>query len=160
MLAMEAAYRKRRETVLVPQARRREVTSLRLLLTRIEMELIELESHDAAQEAVLCVREDGMSMEQVAAEGGYPYRRATLVLEDLPADAQQTFISASAGHISGPISRGDGFELFRVINKIEPQADDPAVQSRIDQRLLERHFSELAGKHVQPRLGGLTTATE
>jgi hypothetical protein len=160
MLAMEAAYRKRCETVLVPQARRREVTSLRLLLTRVEMEVIEVESRDAAQEALLCIREDGMTMEEVAAEGGYPYRRATLVLEDVPAHAQQMFMSASAGHISEPIPRGDGFEVCRVINKIEPQADDPALQSRIDQRLLERHFSELAGKHVQTRLGGLTTATE
>jgi len=44
-----------------------------------------------------------------------------------------------------------------VIKKIEPQADDPNVQSRIDQRLLERHFSELARRHVQRRLGGVST---
>jgi hypothetical protein len=47
-----------------------------------------------------------------------------------------------------PLPRGDGFELWRVIRKIEPQADDPAIRLRIEQRLLNRHFSELAKRHV------------
>jgi hypothetical protein len=131
--------------------------ALRLPLTRFETEVIELESLDAAREALFCVREDGMSMEEVATEGRYPYRRADFLLEDLPVDAQQRFVSVSAGDILGPLARRNGFELCRVINKIEPQADDPNVQSRIDQRLLERHFSELARRHVQRRLGGVST---
>jgi hypothetical protein len=154
MTAMEAAYRRCCERILVPQARQRELTALQLLLTTLETEVIEIKSRDAAQEALFCVREDGMSMEQVAAEGPYPYRRDTFFLEDIPVDAQQRFVSVSAGDILGPLARPDGFEVCRVINKIEPQADDPNVQSRIDQRLLERHFSELARRHVQRRLGG------
>src|SRR5207249_9865583 len=157
MLAIEAAYRKHCETLLVPEARQRELLALRLPLTRFETEVIELESLDAAREALFCVREDGMSMEEVATEGRYPYRRADFLLEDLPVDAQQRFVSVSAGDILGPLARRNGFELCRVINKIEPQADDPNVQSRIDQRLLERHFSELARRHVQRRLGGVST---
>jgi hypothetical protein len=50
--------------------------------------------------------------------------------------------------------------LCRVVNKIEPQADHPTVKSRIDQRLLERHFSELMSKYTQRRLGGVSPATE
>ncbi len=157
MLAIEAAYRRHCDTLLVPEARQRELLALRLPLTRFETEVIELESLDAAREALFCVREDGMSMEEVATEGRYPYRRADFLLEDLPVDAQQRFVSVSAGDILGPLARRNGFELCRVINKIEPQADDPNVQSRIDQRLLERRFSELARRHVQRRLGGVST---
>jgi len=160
MLALEAAYRRCCEGILVPQARRRELTMSRMLLTQIEMEIIELESQDAAQEALCCVREDGMSMEEVAAEGRYPYRRVTFVLEEIPADAQQRFVSASAGHILGPIARGDGFELCRVIEKTEPQLDDQSVQSKINQRLLKRHFSELASRYIQRRLDRASTSAE
>src|SRR5213079_3040463 len=144
MVAMEAVYRRCCETVLVPQARQRELVMLRLPLTRFETEVIELESRDAAKEALFCVREDGMSMEEVAAEGRYPYRRADFLLEDIPAEGQQRFLSVSAGDVLEPLPRGDGFELCRIISKVEPQPDDPAVKSRIDQRLLYRHFSELA----------------
>jgi hypothetical protein len=160
ILAIEVAYGTHCDRLLVPEARRHELMALRLPLTQFEIEVIELESHDAAREALFCVQQDGMSMEEVAAEGHYHYRRSDLLLEDLPLDAQQRFLSTSAGDVLEPIARGDGFELCRVVNKIEPHADDPAVKSRIDQRLLNRHFSELMSKYTQRRLGAVSPAKE
>jgi hypothetical protein len=153
MLAIEAAYQRRCDTLLVPHARQRELVALRLPLTSVETEIIELECRDAAKEALFCVREDGMSMEEVATEGRYPYRHVNFVLEELPADLQQLFLSVSAGDVLEPVARGDGFELCRIMKKIEPQADDPRVKSRIDQRLLDRHFSELTSRYTEGRLG-------
>ena len=160
MLAIEAAYRTHCDRLLVPEARQHELMALRLPLTQFEIEVIELESHDAAKEALFCVQQDGMSMEEVATEGGYPYRRSQFLLEDLPVDARQRFLSVSEGNVLQPIARGDGFELCRVVNKIEPHADDPTVKSRIDQRLLSRHFSELVSKYAQMRLGTVSPAKE
>ena len=160
MLAIEAAYRTHCDRLLVPEARQHELMALRLPLTRFEIEVIELESQDAAKEALFCVQQDGMSMEEVATEGRYPYRRSHVLLEDLPVDAQQRFLSVSVGNVLEPTARGDGFELCRVVNKIEPQADDPTVKSRIDQRLLDRHFSELMSKYTQGRLGAVSPAKE
>jgi hypothetical protein len=160
MLALESAYQRRCETLLVPPARQRELATLRLPLTRFETEVIELESRDAAQEALFCVREDGMSMKEVASEGRYPYRCADFLLEDLPVDAQHRFLSVSAGDVLEPLARGDGFELCRIISKVEPQPDDPAVKSRIDQRLLDRHFSDLASRYLERRLGGVSAPAE
>ena len=157
LLAMEASYQKHCNTLLVPEARQRELLALRLPLTRFETEMIEVESLDAARESLFCVREDGMSMEEVATEGGYPYRRWDFILEDLPVDAQHRFLSVSAGEMLKPLAHGDGFELCRVLKKIEPHADDPSVKSRIDQRLLDRHFAELTSKYTQRRLGGVST---
>jgi hypothetical protein len=109
---------------------------------------------------LFCVREDGMSMEEVAAEGRYPYRRADFFLDDIASEAQQRFLSASAGDLLGPLTRGDGFELCHVVNKIEPQADDPMVKSRIDRRLLDRHFSDLTTRYVKQRLGVIAFSAE
>ena len=91
MLVFEATYQQTLPEVAVPQARQRELATLRMALTRLETEVIELESRDAAQEALFCIREDGMSMEEVAAEGRYPYRRADFVLEDIAIETQQRF---------------------------------------------------------------------
>ena len=157
-IAMEAGYRRRCQTLLDPRARKKELAMLRMPLTRFEAEVIELESRDAAKEALFCVREDGMSMEEVAAEGRYPYRRISFLQEDVPTDLQQKFLSIAVGDVLEPIARGDGFELYRIANKVEPQPEDPAVQQRIDQRLLERHFSELTGKYVEPRLPAVVSA--
>ena len=152
MLAIEAAYGAHCDTLLVPEARQRELMALRLRLTRFEIELIELESHDAAKEALFCVREDGMSMEEVATDGRYPYRRVDSLLEDLPTDAQQKYLSVSQGEVLEAMPRGDGFELCRVVRKIEPRLEDPTVKLRIDQRLLNQYFSDLTTKYTHPRL--------
>lgn len=125
MLVMDAAYRTRRDTLLVPQARLRELAALRLALTQFEGEVIEFESRDAAKEALFCVLEDGVSMEEVATEGRYPFRQVNFRLEDVPLDAQQRFLCVSAGHVLKPIDRGDGFVLYRILKKTEPHPDDP-----------------------------------
>lgn len=152
MLRMEVEFRQRRDSLLTSQARQREMHMLRLPLTRFESEVIELESKDAAQEALFCVKHDGMSMEEVAMEGRYPYKLISFLQEDIPQELQQKFLSVSPGEVLDPISRGDGFELYRVTNKKEPHGDDPAVQERIDHLLLSRHFAELTGRHVENRL--------
>jgi hypothetical protein len=152
MLALEAAYETHCAKLLVPEGRQRELMALRLRLTRFEIELVELESHDSAREALFCVREDGMSMEEVATEGRYPYRRADFLLEDLPSDAQQKYLSVSEGDLLEPMPHGDGFELCRIIKKVEPQLEDPSVKLRVDQRLLDQYFSDLTSKYTHPRL--------
>jgi hypothetical protein len=152
MLATEAAYAMHCDRLLVPEARQRELKGMQLRLTRFEIEQIELESHDAAKEALFCVREDGMSMEEVATEGRYPYRRAELLLDDVPADAQQKYLSVSQGDLLEPTPHGDGFELCRIIKKVEPRLEDPFVRLRVDQRLLDRYFSDLTTKYTHPRL--------
>jgi hypothetical protein len=151
-VAMEALHHQKREALLSKQACEHEIASMRLPLTRFEIETLELDSLDAAREALLCVREDGMSMADVAEEGRYPYRHVEVLLEDLPEDLQQKFLSVSAGDILEPIARGDGFHICRVIEKAEPKADDEAVRDRAERRILERHFSELAAKHIHWRI--------
>ncbi len=156
MFRAEMEYRRRSESLLTPQTRQRELTGLRLPLTRFETEVIELESRDAAQEALFCVREDGMSMEEVAVEGRYPYKTISFLQEDIPAELQQKFLSVVVGDVLDPISRGDGFELYRVTSKSEPSEKDPAVQERVESLLLHRHFTELAARHIEPRLHAVT----
>jgi hypothetical protein len=148
-LSMEAIYRHTCDALLTRQAREREIAALRLPLTRFEVETIELDSLDAAREALLCARDDGLSMEEVAAEGRYPYQRADILLEDVPEDLQQKFLSVTPGEILEPISRGDGFHLCRIIEKAEPNIGDSAVMQRAEKRILERHFEDLTAKHIQ-----------
>ena len=149
MLRLETIHSRIRAQLLTPQNRQRELSSMRLPLTRLHMEMLELESKDAASEASLCVTVDGLSMEEVAKEGRYPYRQTELLVEDIDPDLQQKFLSVPAGSVIEPIPRGDGFQLCRIVKKVEPNADDPLVQERVDKRLLDLHFSKLVGNHIQ-----------
>ncbi len=151
-LTMEAIHQRDCAALLSPEAREREIAALRLPLTRFEVETIELDSLDAAREALLCARDDGMTMEEVAAEGRYPYRHPEVLLEEIPEELQQKFLSVHPGEILEPIARGDGFHLCRVIGKAEPNLEDPMVKKRAEERILDRHFADLTNRHIQWRL--------
>ncbi len=150
-LTMEAIHRRDCAALLSREAYEREIAALRLPLTRFEVEMIELDSIDAAREALLCARDDGMSMEEVAAEGRYPYRHPEVLLEEIPEDLQQKFLSVHPGDILEPIARGDGFHICRVIGKAEPDLNSPVVKERAEERILDRHFADLTNRHIQWR---------
>ncbi len=148
-LRMEAAYERDLGGLLTRDTRAREISALRLPLTLFEVETNEFDSLDAAREALLCVRQDGMTMEEVAAEGRYPYRHREILLEDVPEDLQQKFLSVTPGSVLEPIEHGDGFHLCRIMGKAEPDPEDATVKSRAEDRILERYFAELTAKHLQ-----------
>lgn len=148
-IATEAVYLRDSAALLSREARAREISALRLPLTLFEVETIEFDSLDAAREALLCVRQDEMAMEEVASEGRYPYRHAEILLEDVPEELQQKFLSVIPGTVLEPITRGEAVHLCRIINKTEPNVDDPTVKARAEERILDRHFSELTAQHIQ-----------
>lgn len=152
MLALEAAYQDFCKQVLTPQARQKQLATLHMPLTQFEAEVIELDSDEAAKEALLCIRQDGMSMEEVASEARYPYRRITFLHQAVPEELKQKVWSTAVGDVLDPLPRGEGFEIYRIARKIEPDPTDPEVQQRVDEHLLERQFSALTSDHVEMRL--------
>lgn len=147
-MALEAVFHQQVEALLTPGMQQRELAALRMSLTRFDTEIIEFDSREAAREAFLCARDDGLSMAEIAAEGRYPYRNMQLVLENIEDALQQKFLSLAPLSLLEPIARGDGFQLCRITGKHEPDVEDPGVRRRIKRRILARHFSELAAKHI------------
>ncbi len=148
MLRLEAIYQDQREHVLTREAFKRELQSLRFELTVFDLEIIEFDSLDAAREALLCVREDGMSMEDVALEGRYPFHRKKLLLEDIPPETQQQFLSVIPGRVLEPMEVDGEYRLCRVLSKNEPDPEDKGVQRRVEQRVMNRHFADAVAAHV------------
>jgi hypothetical protein len=152
MLATEAIYRRDCAALLTQREREREISALRLPLTRFQVETVEFDSLNSAREAILCVREDGMALKEIATEGRYPYRKPQLLLEEIPDDLQQKFLSVQPGEILEPIPRGDRFHLYRVIGKEGPDPDDPIVRKRIENVILDRHFAHLTTRYIHWRI--------
>ena len=145
---VEAAYHKQSALVLDDRSREDGLQALRLPLTRLEIEILELESADAAHEALLCLREDGESMADVARDGRYPLRSREVRVDEVAEEVRSPLLSASIGEVLGPFSHGDEFLIYRLLRKIEPQLVDEAVAVLVDQYVVERHFTELAAKYI------------
>ncbi len=146
MRGLEAAFEQQRAQVLTTRAREEALSFLRLTLTRIELEILELESIDAAHEALLCLREDGETMTEVAHDGGYPLRQREWWAGEVDADLQSRLLSASPGEVIGPIPNGDEFQIYRLLRKIDPHLTDETVSVQVDQHIVKSFFAELAGE--------------
>jgi len=151
MLAAETSYRRRVAHILTEQALQKELGSLRLNLTRFEVETVEVDSKDAAAEVAACVRNDGMEMSEIAEEGRYPFHSSEVLLEDVPAERQQKFLSVKAGTLLDPIPRGDSFEVWRVKTRTEPSLQDATIRARLEKRIIDRCFNELLSKYIDWR---------
>jgi hypothetical protein len=148
MLAAEASYRQRVAHILTEQALQKELGPLRLNLTRFELETVEVDSKDAAAEVAACVRNDGMEMSEIAEESRYPFHSSEVLLEDVPSEQQQKFLSVKAGTLFDPIPRGDSFEVWRVKTRTEPSLHDATVRARLEKRIIDRCFNELLSKYI------------
>ncbi len=151
-LAAEEAFRRLSAVVIDEKALERELVSMRLNLSRFELEIIEVDSRDAAAEVIACVRNDGMEMSEIAEESRYPFRQSEVLLEDLPPEQQQSFLSVKAGALLEPVAREDGFEVCRVKTRSDPSLSDSRVRDRLRDQISRRHFSELVSRHIDWKL--------
>ena len=70
------------------------------------------------------------------------------LLEDVPLEQQQRFLSVKAGTLFDPIPRSDAFEVWRVKTRTEPSLQDPLIRARLESRIVDRCFNELLSKHI------------
>jgi len=123
---------------------------------RIEWSLLDLETmsfraESAAREALLCLREDGLSMEEISILSRQPVRRVSLFWEDLPADQRTRLVSAAPGQILGPIAVNGHHELARVVSRVSPGLHDERVAERARRAAIDAATARAARERVKRR---------
>jgi len=93
---------------------------------------------DAAREAALCIRQDGLDPAEVAAESGGEFTEGDWYLEEADPALRDHLLGAQEGEVLGPLRLNDGFVVVSVRAKRPPSEDDPALVARASQVLLDR----------------------
>jgi hypothetical protein len=106
-------------------------------LILVEVDAITFATEHAAREAVLCVREDGLSMHDVGVLSRHTVCRERSVVEDLPPELGAVWGSATTGQVLGPRTDNGRFEVSMVIARTLPTLDDEYVAVRLRQRAIE-----------------------
>jgi parvulin-like peptidyl-prolyl isomerase len=133
---LELAWRRFAEHEATPEAIRAQIAARRLEWTRLAVRSAFLEDLPAAQEAALCVREDGRDLAEVATEAGAQLEEAEWYLEEVADGLRERLLAARVGELVGPVAVDDGFLLVSVLDKRMPALDDPEVRDRAEQALL------------------------
>jgi len=146
---MEDTFQTRCRELLTVENQRRCLASLRLPLTRFELDILQLDEDLAAREAYLCITQDHMSLAEVAVEADYELSSLSTLLQDLRQEWQPIVLSAAVGTVLPPFGSGEERFLCLVTSKQEPTLDRPEVETRVNRTILRQHFMELEARHVQ-----------
>lgn len=120
----------------------------RLEWMRVDLEQLTFESVDAAAEAALCVREDGLTLSDVAMEAGQPIEDVRAVLEELEEPLRDMVLSAGVDTLVGPVELDGRVAVATVIAKVAPSLGDPLVRARAERALIEGLGRKAVFSHV------------
>ena len=146
---LEPAFARFRELVLTSGAIRDAVNAHHLDWIRLDCRAVSFPDQQMAQEALLCIREDGAELAEVRRAAKSAVHEARFFLDETDAGSRHAFLSAIKGDLLGPLPINGGFSLFRVHDKILPSADDPAVRQRAERDALNRAVQQEINNRVR-----------
>lgn len=143
---LDAAFQVYRQRVLTPQVLRDQLSVRHLDWIRIHGLKVVFPSEPMAREAALCMKEDHLSLEEVAADAGQVVHEVAATIDELAPEHRDRFLAARPRDVVGPLPVDTAFELCLVKEKILPSIEDDDIRARAEdavlQRLLKREVAE------------------
>lgn len=127
---MDAAHAAVIGAAVTPETLQARLSANHLEWLQVEVTSMTVGDEHVAREALLCCRDEGLSLEEIGSEIRVPVHRRTLLLEDAGAALQPALLSAAPGEIVGPVAVDEGLELLAVLQKTPPTLDDELVRAR------------------------------
>jgi hypothetical protein len=125
-----------------------EVRNNKIGWTRVDLELLSHPDLMVVREAALCVDLDGREMSDVAADAGARLQDLSLMLDDVEPSLRIRLLAADAGELVGPFATATDHLLGRVLRRVPPGLDDPAVRHRAEETVIGRALAAEVNRHV------------
>lgn len=126
----DAAVERFRAEVVTVDAIEAVIAARHLDWLRVAMEEAHFGTEGAAREAVLCVRDDGLDLNEVCDLAGARLVQRRCRLEECDAAMRPLVLGARLGELLGPVPIEGGFVLARVESKIVPSSEDRDIRKR------------------------------
>ena len=147
--SVEAHFKAQAETLRTEQMLALQVSRNRLDWMRVDLERLSFEDESAAREALLCIREDGLTLEDVAVDSHQAVRDTAEILERLEPELRDAVLSAGIDELIGPFQIGDRFEVAMLVGKKPANLDDSLVRARAEEAVVENLISKAILSHVR-----------
>jgi hypothetical protein len=146
---VERAYQRLRARALTPERLRSQVGAKQLEWVRLDCQSLAFTDEHAAREAVLSLREDGLSAGEVAASARVRLVQSDFFLEDVPAPLRDRLLGAREGDVVGPLGANGTSTLYVVRRKTLPSPDDPVVRARAESLVMRALLGEALVRQVE-----------
>ncbi|HEU5153170.1 MAG TPA: hypothetical protein VFU03_00410 [Gemmatimonadales bacterium] len=141
-----------RKSAITPEAIRREIGHHHTEWIRIDCRAVAFDDEAGAREGALCLKEDGIPLDEVAAAAHATIAESRFYLDDLDPEVRPMFMAARPVDVLGPIFFEGAHTLFRVVDKVMPSENDPEILRRAETGVAARVMSAQAQQRVQWQL--------
>jgi len=145
---LEAVFAATRDAAITHDALQAQIESSRLDWMVVDMERLSFPEESMVRETLLCCREDGLTLGQLAQRIRRRVHTEELRLEDSPPDLRPLLLSAPPGELLGPIAADDAFHAIVVRGKRLPSADDPEVRQLAERAVVDAVLHRARVLHV------------
>lgn len=121
----------------------------RLDWIHLECRCLWLAEEHVAREAAWCITEDGLTLDEVAAEANSRVRPWNFYVDEIETNIRPYFLAARQGDFLGPWKLRNSYPLFSVINKRLPSANDPQIVLRAEQQIANGLLSQAMNERVK-----------
>jgi hypothetical protein len=133
---LELGFQRFRSKMITGRAVADRVTLHALDWMRFNCRTLALPDEQAAREAALCLREDGVALCDVATMAHARLRDTRFYVHEVDAALREHFLGAQRGELLGPLPTGGEFVLFEIVDKVPPREDDPEIRHRAEEAVL------------------------
>jgi hypothetical protein len=148
LAGLEQALARFRELAASPELIHRELELGRLEWIRLDCRVMQFPTEALAREAVLCVREDGMGVDEVAESAHAQVQEMRFYLGELDPDLQTRLLAALPQELIGPAPFEEQYALFLVLDKVLPDERAPALRREIERRAVARAVAGQVSRRV------------
>lgn len=138
-----------RQGIARDEAIQREISAAHLDWIRVECRVVAFEDEAEAREGVLCIRDDGMELDELAADAHVEPRDVQFYVDDLPADQRAPFLSAQVGEAVGPIRQDGVHAIYQVRAKVLPGVGDEALLERARSAIVDRALTTEVNNRIR-----------
>lgn len=146
---IETEFQQARQQAVTPQLLQTKIADHRLDWIRFECRCVWFGDEPLAREALWCVTEDGLSLDEVAADARVEVRDWDFYLDELEAETRPHFLAARKGDLLGPLKFRNGFSLVSLTEKTLPTSDDPQIYRRAEHSIIAGLMSQAINERVK-----------
>lgn len=147
--AVDQGFELFRGRIVVPAALENRIAAHRLDWVLVDGVAVTFPTIEAAREAALCVRDDGMAMEDVARAAGTAVETVRRYLEEVEPAQRGDFLAATTGDVLGPLTVDDGFLVLHVRDKVLPSLENPGIRRRAEESVLRTALEHEVTRRVK-----------
>ena len=148
LASVDAGHAGAARAALTEAALSRHLDRCRLEWMRIDLERLSFSTAEAAREAASCVREDGLTLSDVAIESRQPVQDVRTLLDDLDEPLRAAVLSARIDDLVGPVEAGGRYDVAVVVGKTPATLADPLVRLRAEYAVVEALTRKAVLSHV------------